>query len=65
MGRWSEAVRPSWKRRRVVGPRAKPAMRGLRCEMKYQMEFNVKQGWFVGRCVLKTKGGRRIGSGEG
>lgn len=49
----------------MVGPRAKPAMRGLRDEMKYQMEFNVKQGWFVGRCVLKTKGGRRIGSGEG
>jgi hypothetical protein len=54
-------VRPSWKRRRVVGPRAKPAMRGLRDKMRYQMEFNAKQGWFLRRHMLKAKGGKRIG----
>lgn len=36
-------------------------MRGLRDKMRYQMEFNAKQGWFVRGHVLKAKGEKRIG----
>jgi hypothetical protein len=46
VGCWSEAVRPSWKRRRVEGPRAIPAIRGLetRREIRWRLRNLPRAG---------------------
>jgi hypothetical protein len=62
LGRWSEAVRPSWKSRSVVGPRAMPAIRGLetRPEIRWRLRKPGPLGDVRGRQRDKGIGWDRI-----